>query len=81
MVGIVRYLGCRPTQDIQTVRMSTAACKAFSLANAKGKGTNGLVIRSVTHIIYNRILYIIRTLLKEIDGFLREISLKIAKFP
>ena len=34
-----------------------------------------------THIIYNRILYIIRTLLKEIDGFLREISLKIAKFP
>ena len=25
----------------------TAACKALSLANAKGKGTNGLVIRSL----------------------------------
>ena len=25
----------------------TAACKAFSLANAKGKGANGLVIRSL----------------------------------
>ena len=37
-------------------------------------------IMDLTRILYIRILYIIRILLKEIDGFLREISLKIAKF-
>jgi hypothetical protein len=30
-----------------TCESLTAACMAFSLANAKGKGTNGLLIRSL----------------------------------
>ncbi len=32
---------------IEVVRMLTAACKAFSLANGKGTGTNDWVIRSL----------------------------------
>ena len=43
-------------------------------------GEAEIVSLDLTHTLYIRILYIIRTLLKEIDGFLREISLKIAKF-
>jgi hypothetical protein len=36
---------CSKTQSL--LECLTAACKALSLANAKGKGTNGLVIRSL----------------------------------
>ena len=31
---------------VKVLECFTAACKAFSLANAKEKGTDGLVIRS-----------------------------------
>jgi len=44
------------------------------------KMTNNDQKEDLTRILYIIGLYIIRTLLKEIDVFLREISLKIAKF-